>query len=73
MSEMITVYCPRGCNIIDVPAIEGWDECASCGQIMRPEYMDCFYDVHERSLREYENRQMLYKVRFKIYARHLSR
>ena len=44
-SAVITVYCPRGCNQTKVPASDPWDECASCGAIMRPEGEEMYYDA----------------------------
>lgn len=40
----VFVYCPRGCNRTQAPASDPWDECASCGAIMRPEGEEMFYD-----------------------------
>lgn len=40
----VTVYCPRGCNQTKAPASDPWNECASCGAIMRPEGEEMFYD-----------------------------
>lgn len=33
--EWITVYCPNGCNQIDVCSCKPWDVCAACGSFMR--------------------------------------
>jgi hypothetical protein len=40
----ITVYCPRGCNQIQVDADEPWDECAACGQLMTSDHEDSYYE-----------------------------
>ncbi|HBQ61839.1 MAG TPA: hypothetical protein DD671_20110 [Balneolaceae bacterium] len=40
----VFIYCPRGCNHTQAPASDPWDECASCGAIMRPEGEEMFYD-----------------------------
>lgn len=32
----VTVYCPRGCNCIEVSAQFPWEECAACGTRMTP-------------------------------------
>lgn len=53
-NKMITVFCPRGCNITEVSADDPWDECAACGQRMTPQYEDDFYSVHERDLEKVE-------------------
>lgn len=45
----VTVYCPRGCNQIQVHADEPWDECAACGQLMTANHKDSYYDGLVRS------------------------
>lgn len=39
----ITVYCPRGCNQIQVHADEPWDDCALCGRLMTAAARDSYY------------------------------
>jgi hypothetical protein len=41
----ITVYCPRGCNQIQVHAEEPWEDCAACGRLMTASAEDSYYDV----------------------------
>lgn len=48
LSGKVTVFCPRGCNQVEVNAISPWDECASCGSIMRERCEDSYYDSLER-------------------------
>lgn len=45
----VTVFCPRGCNQIQVCADEPWDECAACGQFMTRAHEDSYYDGLIRS------------------------
>lgn len=42
--KKITVFCPRGCNLISVSVDEPWSECGACGQRMTPEMETDFYD-----------------------------
>lgn len=50
----VTVYCQRGCNITEADADNPWDECASCGAVMTPQYQDDFGKVHELKEDEFE-------------------
>ena len=52
--KMITVFCPRGCNVLTIPEEREYDECGACGSLMTPECEDDFEDSHERGLEEYE-------------------
>lgn len=44
LSGRVTVFCPRGCNQVKVNAISPWDECGSCGSIMRMRSEDDYYE-----------------------------
>jgi len=50
--KMITVYCPKGCNITEAPIDNPTDQCGACGAIMTADY-ESYDDTHER-LERYE-------------------
>jgi hypothetical protein len=60
--KTVTVYCPRGCNIIDVDINDPWDECANCGSRMTPHSEKSYYSVHQYiedcQMAEFESREM---------------
>ena len=47
VKNRITVYCPRGCNVVDIPAERVSEECASCGSRMTTDDEDGFYYCRE--------------------------
>lgn len=47
MNKKITVYCPRGCNVLEIPAKWESEECAACGTRMTADGEDGFYHYRE--------------------------
>lgn len=47
LKNKITAYCPRGCNVVDIPAKRISEECASCGCRMTTDGEDGFYYYRE--------------------------
>ena len=47
MTNKITVYCPRGCNVMDILAEQVSEECAACGARMTADGADGFYHYRE--------------------------
>jgi len=52
--KTITVFCPRGCNVLTISEERKSEECGACGSLMTPEDRGDFEAVHERGLEAYE-------------------
>ena len=69
MANTITVYCPRGCNVMDIPAERVSEECVACGARMTADGADVFYHYREElPLQQFEER--LYNTARGITDRH---